>query len=607
MTRTLVREILLVVTGGFVFPSPSGAQTPGTSVPTGIQISSDSPKTPFAETFLAVNPRDPKNVIAASLVVANGTLLSWVYASRDGGGTWQRARTMSENNTIFKRCGWDPVVYFDADGTAFFAMISTPARLLLSRSNDGGFTWESPVTVPGGPYDRPYLAFDDTGGRFNGRMYAVAAIDIKEVNNGRTFESIELFSSSDKGRTFSPGRVLASVEGHEEVSAMPADLLVTSEGKLVIPYSTYPSPGEATSSSSGHWWTTVSEDGGLTFLPAEKGPTWTRAAAWFQLMRSDAVPRAAIDSSKGSFRDRIYLTWPDFDGKNYAVKVSHSSDLGRTWSKPIAVNDDTDGGQPSNPAIAINRDGAVAVVFNDRRNDPKNSCYSLYYSVSHDGGETFLPNVKASEKPTCPLAVGNWAPFALSSFDLALTRPWIMIRAPAERFANGGDTQGLVAGSDGVFRSVWIDGESGVMQLWSKRLALESAAAIQSPFGSPRKDLSSDLALEVSEPSIDFTTHRVSVRARLLNPFAATIQGPFTVVLDQIESSLNHVHAINCDSGLLRRGAAWNFTVRGKTSLEPQEKSDERILRWEFAGGPPDEPSGFLFRAHFIILGQPQR
>lgn len=610
MTR--LHDILLLTTLAIVCTSGSTShgQSRGITVSAGSHISSDSPKIPFAESFLAINPHVPKNLVAASQLVTNGEELAWVYASRDGGLTWVRGQAKGAGNNLFQG-GGDPVVYFDASGTAFYG-VTQNARVgfLISRSSDGGFTWESPVKLPGGPYDRPYLAFDDTGGKFEGRMYIGALTYVWDVNRGRVYSPIEIFSSSDGARSFSSGQILASSEGGEPASTMVADLLVSSGGKLVVPYITYPHSGKEGASFSGHWWTTVSEDGGSTFIPARMGPPHTGGAG-FRETQSDAVPRAAIDRSSGAFKDRIYITWPDFDGRKWSVKLAHSIDLGATWSIPITVNDNTNDNDSGNPAIAVNKDGIVAVVFNDRRDDPNNLCYELRYAVSLDGGETFLPNVKASEQPTCPLDLGNWAIYAFNSFDLPVEeglRPEIGIQALAERFANGGDTQGLVAGSDGIFHSAWINGASGVMQLWSKELEASRSVARQSPFIPPRTDLSSALSLEVSKPSIDFASHTISVEVRLLNPLPVTISGPFTVVLyDNEGSSLKDMRAVNSDNGMSGKGAAWSFRVDGDTSLRPQQISEARVLRWSFLGNPMQDPGQPALLTHFMILGQPSQ
>ena len=45
------------------------------------------------------------------------------------------------------------------------------------------------------------------------------------------------------------------------------------------------------------------------------------------------------------------------------------------------------------------------------------------------------------------------------------------------RFPNGGDTQGLVADRDGAFHVGWINGVTGVLQLWYTKFELEPALA----------------------------------------------------------------------------------------------------------------------------------
>src|SRR6266853_2765710 len=122
MTRHRVWGLVLtlVVATRFAFPTPAHAQAAGISFSTGVHISSDTPKTPFVETFLAINPRDAKNLVATSIVGSNGAFHSYVYASREGGRTWRRAQTSTAENPIFREDGGDPVVYFDSQGTAYF-------------------------------------------------------------------------------------------------------------------------------------------------------------------------------------------------------------------------------------------------------------------------------------------------------------------------------------------------------------------------------------------------------------------------------------------------------------------------------------------------------
>jgi hypothetical protein len=612
VSRQQARFLLFLFAAVFQFARLSQAQVPGIMVSKGTHISSDSPQIPFAETFLAINPRDDKNLIAASMVVADGSVLSYVYASQDGGRSWQRAREATSGDSTLKG-GGDPVVYFDADGVAFFGSLQHDLGFTISRSNDGGFTWDAPLIVPGGNYDREYIAFDNSGGKFNGRMYAGGGIRVEDSSSKQRSSTAFVFST-DKGRTFSPPRIFTTDWVSERITEI-GDLLVTTDGKLIVPLKVFSLVTQSgVSPLGGFLGTIISEDGGLTFSAVRRGPTYTLGAG-FRGLQSHAVPRTAIDVTHGRYKDRIYLTWSDFDGKKYVVKVSYSSDLGKTWSKTISVNDNANDADPSNPAVAVNKDGIVAVVWNDRRDDPKNVCYQLYYAVSINGGETFLPNVKASDGATCPQAAGNWALAASTTLDSTvdlskeLPRPTISILNIPERWPNGGDTQGLVAGSDGVFHSAWINGESGVMQLWSKELAVDRSL-LQLDVAKPRKDLSRDLTLEVSGPTVDFMTHTLSVKVRLVNPLPIVFQGPFSVILDDIQSSLKDMRVLNSDNGLPARGAAWNFKVSGGNSLAPKQRSEERIFSWKFTGALTDEPESGVVSlplwAHFVILGQSQ-
>ncbi|HEX7296722.1 MAG TPA: hypothetical protein VF251_13270 [Pyrinomonadaceae bacterium] len=97
----------------------------------------------------------------------------------------------------------------------------------------------------------------------------------------------------------------------------------------------------------------------------------------------------------------------------------------------------------ANPAIAVNRDGIVAVSWNDRRDDPQARCWRLYAALSVDGGEHFLPAQRLSSAPTCTNTPSNWETSGdgfnsdqsgqyLAHFESTATVP--------TRFPMGGDT-----------------------------------------------------------------------------------------------------------------------------------------------------------------------
>ena len=111
-----------------------------------------NPPFPLVETFMAINPTDPNNILAAAM--STSTDSSVVYLSRDGGSSWQAA--YSENDGVFP--GGDPMLAFDGNGRAYFSTI-TP-RMSIWRSTDKGRHWSGPVKVgkPGETHDRQWVA-----------------------------------------------------------------------------------------------------------------------------------------------------------------------------------------------------------------------------------------------------------------------------------------------------------------------------------------------------------------------------------------------------------------------------------------------------------------
>jgi hypothetical protein len=583
------------------------AIVPGRSV----QISTDNPKAPHVESFLAINPKHPAQLVASSIVVGPGGAAS-VYVSRDAGQTWQRSTTSRPG--VPKISGADPIVYYDRNGAALFAGLcnSPDCSLRVWRSADGGLHWDSSVVVPVDNFDREYLAIDMTSGPYGGRVYAAGTSSIRQSNGGG-YPVLAITSSTDGARTFVPPVILdVTSDGKSHGFGGIADLLIAGNGTLVVPIQ---SSLDLTPSPKRRFWIMISEDGGRTFstprpgLPIETGP------AGYRRLTNDGNIRATIDNSTGPFKDRMYVTWSEFENDRYVVKVTHSEDLGLSWSPAVTVNDARGQTDSSNAAIAVNRDGIVSLVWNDRRDDPKGECYRLYASASLDGGNTFLANVQVSPHTTCTNTRGNWSiplAYAQGQSRIALSG------APA-RFSNGGETQGLVAGPDGRFHVAWINGESGVMQLWYTNFAVQpgtqkinsgraanqtdgnkEAAKVTVP-PTDTSDLTKEISVEVSAPVVDFNSRVIGFTVSLKNKTSTTISGPLTVVLDEMESQFAGVTVANSDNGLPGKGAAWKFLPHGQ--LAPGTLSEARIVRWRFDGQLPKEyVRPRAFRATFRVL-----
>jgi hypothetical protein len=633
LRRTVVRIVGSALASAVALSGRVSAQSapPTITVVRSTQISTAHPKRPHIESFLAVDPHDSRHMIAASMIGdSSGRLGTNVYVSFDGGQHWSASRIAPRDSALL--IGGDPTVYFTREGTPLFMLgtrVNGRPATVISRSADGGRSWPKPLVLP--YRDRPYIAFDTTGQRLDGTTYI-----------GGQFSSFLLSRSTDSARTFDYAQIISRDVGGADAT-MPirgvlTDIVVTPSGVLVMPFmsaldmrDSTQAPPPRDSVTDWRLRVLVSDDGGRTFLGAREGPP-LHLLGGFRGLQSTGAARATIDQSRGKYRGRIYLAWSDWDAKRKAmvVRVAYSDDLWKSWKTTIA-NDNTDVRDPNNPAIAVSPEGIVALVWNDRRDDPKNKCWRLYGAISTDGGETFLPNVKLSDAPTCTNAPGNWVLSAWDQYDdwTEPTRPrpgfGLTAMVPV-RFPNGGDTQGLVADANGFFHAAWINGETGALQLWYTKFAVNSqivakmrarnaehtAGASAAPVPAGRVDVTQELTFVMSNPKVDFAHGTLEVTMRVVNPTARCMRGPLDVVADRLLSAsakamgLANFRIANADNKQDSVGASWTFPVGVAPSLPPHAKTPPRILRFTFTGGVPAEPEGY-FEPAFRIFAHADR
>lgn len=581
---------------------PASTQTGPVRVLGSTHVSSDARQSPFAESHIAINPRNPRNLIATAIVIERNATRSAVYATFDGGKTWERSKPVVAEDSIFE--GGDPVVYFDGAGGAWFSTLQGGFR--VSRSSDGGRSWARSVVLPGGGFDRQWLAFDNTGGRYHGRVYGAGYLTNTSHLNGSMDRSLGVVVGNVKDSAWRTAAILNNADT-SDFFFVPGDAIVTPTGRLVIPYNSFQFGVGGDSARQGHIWAVASDNGASEFHAARKvGPLRQRGRG-FDSYKLLGPVRATVDTSRSSYRGRIYLAWIDLEGSRHTVVVSYSADNGTTWSTPVSIRDRDAQQDPATPALAVNKDGVLALSFYDRRADARNACYELYVTASLDGGETFLPNVKASDGVTCPTAPGNWGAAAFGYLQPALDRvrgkaqAAIALMVVPSRWPNGGDTQGIVADADGTFHAGWVNGASGVMQLWATQFRVDAKAVATKPSTGAEEDHTEEVRFLLSNPIIDFAKRVMSVEAQLENISAAAIRGPFTAKLTEISESLPGLQATNADNGLGGVGATWRFEAGdGKSLLEPGQKSARRVLRFAIDGTPPEKPSDPL-RALFRI------
>jgi hypothetical protein len=616
------RYLLLIIT--LIAASSVGArqernpsQQPSIVLGPSVHISTDSPSIPLAESFLSIDPRNPSQFIASAILAGQGESAA-IYVSQDSGRSWKRTTSLASG--LPELSGGDPIVYFDSSGAALFAGLcdGSDCSLRIWRSSDGGLNWDSTAVVPGRGYDREYLAVDTTTGPFAGRIY-VAGTNWVRQSSGRGYPVLGITSSLDGGRTFLPVTTIdVTGDGKSHGFGGIADILITSRGVLFIPIQ---SPLDLLPGPKRQFWTMISENGGRTFLTPKPGLQIELGPREFRRLRAGSNIRASIDQSRGLYKDRIYVTWVDFDSDRYVVKVTHSDDLGSSWSRAVTVNDASGPDDSSNAAIAVNGDGVLSVVWNDRRDDAKGECYRLYSSASLDGGDTFLPNVQVNAHPTCPNSKGNWSGSVTAYSPDSGT---VELTGIPNRYSNGGETQGLVASPDGQFHVSWINGESGVMQLWYTNFRVqgavqahsesnanrlkETSSAVAQPATEPRSesvtrstDHTKDVSLQLGAPLLDFGAKTLGFSVSLKNQTSIPISGHLTLILDSVDSDFAGLAVANSTNGLAGKGAEWKFVSNGP--LGPGAVSESQVVKWHFDGRVPGALTKLdVFRANFRVV-----
>jgi len=432
------------------------AQTSDISVVSSVQISIDEPSVRHVESCLAINPRNPRNLVAASIVLGERTGVA-VYSSHDAGMSWLRATHGVSKGLVFE--GLDPALAFDIEGNVYLVT----GKVAVWRSADGGKIWGDPVGVPGSGYDRPFISCDVSGREgYGGLVYMSGKLPIT-VFGHPGMDAIALSASRDRGASFSFPRLVLPAPEKEQLNLV-SDLLVLADGKVILVLQTFPPQDLTTPLVTGAYSIIVSEDGGRSFSEPRRVAnfrTYGHAAEGKSLLGIGGG-RLAVDSSGGSRQGRLYLTWLDVVDGYHQVMAAASANVGRTWSRPVQVTDSKIKSDQSNPAIAVNNEGVVGISWNDRRGDRTDRCYQLFFAASTDGGATFSANRKLNEQFTCPIGRPS-----IGSKAIATPDPSVEAIRSEYRFKNGGDTQGIVGMANGAFHLAWINGESGELQLWS--------------------------------------------------------------------------------------------------------------------------------------------
>jgi hypothetical protein len=329
----------------------------------------------------------------------------------------------------------------------------------VAKSVDGGASFAEPaVAISKNGYghvlDHEWIAVDHSN---PANLYVVYLdLDFSGVVCGFDQYSqaipryaIELIASSNEGSTWSAQPAVVEQEcanaADPNVSLAGPQVAVAPDGTV---YVTWEAMGENGGSLIAREIRLAkSIDGGATFAPPVIVTPVTvigNGADLQGFVNSSEFPSLAIGTGRAN-SGFVYLAWssasfttPDAISTTGTygfadVMFSQSQDAGTSWSTPIRVNNNKEGGSVPlsdqfKPAIATDKTGSIGVCFYDRRRDPNNFLIDRYCATSINNGKSWtntritpfnFPSLVGQDELVAPDYMGDYDTVAVDSSGLS--------------------------------------------------------------------------------------------------------------------------------------------------------------------------------------------
>jgi hypothetical protein len=368
---------------------------------------SGNPSPSKTEIDVAVNPKDPSNVVVGSKDLdrsASNCVWAVPQVTHDGGKTWKtvyiggkRADRKPGDPLFGWDCVTDPIMTFDKDGVLHYSLQvynfmtggagSTPivsgtpisnlgSEIVMVSSTDGGDTWGGYVTLHAGDgtgvfHDYMRTTSSPTTGTtftiWDQISQAVSVPVVVAVKKGATTAQPPVYvPSPDEPGQVAENGIFAGADGAVYV------LLQGGSGNVYL----------AKSTDDGATFSTPAKIFAVKPIDSPLPNTKFRVGTYVE---------GAIDATSGPHKGCIYTVWTDATrGKGDAdVLSSRSCDGGKSWSNATRVNHDLTKSDQWMTRVAVGGDGTVHALYMTRAYDPANKLIDAEYADSTDGGATW--------------------------------------------------------------------------------------------------------------------------------------------------------------------------------------------------------------------------
>ncbi len=421
------------------------------------------------EVAVAVNPRDPRNVVLSyHRAIDEGSdhhpdvrVHLYLASSWDGGRKWTVVDTTHKDY----RRSLDATVTCDLHGHAFVVHMGmddmtpmTRAGEFLRRSLDGGRTWDPHVTLAEQPGNTepllnhmPNIVADNhAASPHAGTVYVVW--DRQTFSRGDKIallkSEIVLVKSTDDGKTWSAPKARLEVP-----TGVAHTTAVGHDGAVYIMISQY-------EGAEINIVLAVSRDGGETF-ETPRPVVRVKGSSVKDFPRAGGWPVMAMDPRGAG---RVFVVWGDERNGDRDIFAVSSGDGGRTWTAPVRVNDDpkSNGRDQIMQWLAVDPvDGSVYVVFYDRRGDANNKLATVTLARSSDGGRSFVNyawSITASDPRKATL--GDY--LGLAAYDGRVYGSWVE-NAPPSGKAPGKAPRKALPGEMQLDDALWPSGPTALL------------------------------------------------------------------------------------------------------------------------------------------------
>ncbi len=344
-----------------------------------------------SETSIAVSPSNPSYFMAVwndYRPTTNTDSKAGFAFSTNGGTTWADTfRVPPKLGSVTWTNAYDPSCGFDRYGNAYYCYIATDftnfATYVSSTTYfDKSLRWhDTTVSSVGTTADKPYMAIDNTGGQYDGRIY------VAWTDQG-TPKRLMFAHDSTHGTHFvlyNGNGILTQLDSLDD---RPFPLpVVGSRGELYVVY---------TDRAADKIKLYKSPDGGNSFEPSRDVVSLNVAENNLYAMKAACYPALTSDLNNGN----LYLAYPEFvTNTGYRLKFVRSTDTANSWSSPLAIGTIGSGWQFM-PWITVQPNGRITVAFlHDSTTSPLGwtTYYRIYATHSEDEGLSFSSPLLVSD------------------------------------------------------------------------------------------------------------------------------------------------------------------------------------------------------------------